>query len=1001
MGIFDRLKPQPRWKHPDAAVRRTAIADLDDAVELATLAEHDPDAEVRAAAVAKVADPVVLGRVGASDADAGVRDAAAERLLALALDAANPEAATAAGLLPDLRRVSVIAKSAAADDVRAVALARLTDERSLGGVARQARVESTALAAAARLTSPEELLATALNSEHREVALAAFDRVVQAGPAGADVALLETIEARAKHKSVARRARTMRQAIEDEENARRAAEEQRRSQEASLCAAVERLRDVADPDGIAAELARLDAAWDALASTDEAATQRFRAGVDAARLRMTQRRSEIAAAAEEARRRREALASREELCRRIETIERHDGGGTDGASAGEAESTATVETVRERLRSIEEEWAGLAPLPGYERDVEGLTARFEAAAQACRKRLEREAALQDARSALEALVSEAESLPTRDGKAAADRWRTLAREAQVLAAMLNDASRPSSDLMDRLAEVGRTLAARETEAREAAAKAARDHAARLAQLVARARKAAEADTITLREGERLLRDMATALDNAGRTERTTDIADALAVLRTLQDPLARRVKELRDLDEWRRFANAQRQEELIAMAEAIVAALKAEEEAGAASDLPATAKALRELQSQWQKVADVPQQSAQQLWSRFKAAADFIRSRCEVHFAELRQQRSASLAAKAELVAQAEALAESTDWSKTAARLRELQKAWEETGPVPGDQARDLTKRFRAACNTFFTRRRDDLTAKKAEWAENLARKEALCEQAEQLAESTDWDAAAAALKKLQAEWKGIGPVQHAKSEAVWKRFRAAADRFFERYHKRHELAAAAQLAEREAIVVAMEALAALETVPDDLAGQVQALRTTMANAPHVEGAGMQALRDRWTAALATLVSRSPAAFAGTDLDPVANRQRMERLIAKVESLLGEDAPVAATGKTATEVLAERLRAALERNALGARPDATKWRAAARAVEEAQEAWRRLMRLPGAETDALEKRFEAACARVMDQVKPHVRSADAAEGGFGERGSDRRSGRPKRSGGRR
>ena len=78
----------------------------------------------------------------------------------------NPEAATAAGLLSDVRRVSVIAKSTAADAVREIALARLTDERALGGVARHAKVESTALAAAARLGSADELLATVLNSEH-------------------------------------------------------------------------------------------------------------------------------------------------------------------------------------------------------------------------------------------------------------------------------------------------------------------------------------------------------------------------------------------------------------------------------------------------------------------------------------------------------------------------------------------------------------------------------------------------------------------------------------------------------------------------------------------------------------------------------------------------------------------------------------------------------------------------------------------------------------------
>ena len=62
-------------------------------------------AKVRKTAIAKVEDPVVLGRVTTSDTDPGVQEAAADRLLGLALDGSNSEAAKAAGLLSDVRRV--------------------------------------------------------------------------------------------------------------------------------------------------------------------------------------------------------------------------------------------------------------------------------------------------------------------------------------------------------------------------------------------------------------------------------------------------------------------------------------------------------------------------------------------------------------------------------------------------------------------------------------------------------------------------------------------------------------------------------------------------------------------------------------------------------------------------------------------------------------------------------------------------------------------------------
>jgi hypothetical protein len=981
MGILERLKPQPRWKHSDPAVRLQAISELGDPIELAALAERDPDAKVRKAAIAKVDDPVVLGRVTASDTDPGVQDAAADRLLGLALDGSNAEAATAAGFVSDVRRVSLIAKGTASAAVREVALARLTDERALGGVARHAKVESTALAAAARLVSADELLATVLNSEHRDVALAAFDRLVNVEPApGSDVALLKTIGARTQQKAVARRAQTMLQAIEDAENARRIAEDERRKQETLLCAGIEGLTRITDPDRIAADLARMSAAWDALAGTDAAAARRFAAGAAAARARMTQRRSEIEAAREAARRRDEALASREALCRRVETIEGDD--------------------ILEQLAPIEAEWAQLTTPVGYEREADQLAARFAEATSACRKRLAVGAEIQETRSALDALVVEAEALSGQVDKAAAARWRVLSREARALVATLQAASRPASDLVDRLGVASGAFEARTATERELAAKAKLDQLVKLTRLAARAKRTAESEAVTLREGERLVRDITTAFEEIGRGETTKEAGEAVAALRTLQEKIARRVNELRDMDEWRRFANVEQQEELIAMAEAIVASLKAEEEAGADTELGATAKALRELQSRWQEVADAPRQDAQRLWDRFKSATDFIRSRCEVYFAQLRQERSANLATKAAIIEQAETLANSTDWSKTAVRFQELQKAWEDSGPVPRDAARDLARRFRAACNTFFTRRRDVLASKKQEWSENLARKEGLCERAEQLAESTDWDAVASELKKLQADWKAIGPVRHDKSEVVWNRFRSAADRFFERYHDRHKIAAAEKIAEHTGLVAALEDLVALEEAPADLAAQVQTLRTAIANAPHVDGAEMKALHERWRVALAALVVRWPAAFAGTDLDLAAIHERLRKLIAKVEQLIKEEEPVAPVNESAAEVLAARLRAALANNAMGVRADDSKWRAAGAAVEQAQDAWRRLALLPDEATGALADRFKAACDRVMGQVKLHVKAVGGSEGGFEGRSSEGRPSRAGRAGGR-
>jgi hypothetical protein len=978
MGILDKLKPQPRWKHSDPAVRLEAVRELDDALELAILAETDPDARVRRAAIARVDDPAVLGRC-AGDAEASIKDDAADRLVTLAMsgtDAARAMSAVTA--LTDARRLAQIAKSAsteAGDSVREAALAAISDDRTLGAVARHARTEAIAMSAVGRVSSADELLDTVLNSDHKDVALAAFDRVIDVSGANVpDVALLKTIEARSQQKAASKRARTMLQAIEDAETARRVAEEEKRRQETLLCDAVEGAAAIADPDRADADLSRLETAWQAIVSPDPAAAQRFAAGAGVIRERIAAKRSEMEAAAELARQRGEALASREALCQRVETIEGDD--------------------ILEQLAPIEEEWASLAPLVGNGPEAARLSGRFDAAVASCRKRHTLGAALTEHRTSLETLVTEAEALPAGEDAAAAEaRWKTLAREASVLVDSLAGASRPATDLADRLSVVSRAFEAREAAARENAAKVRQDLATKVQRLAERAKRVAEAEAVTLREGERLMRDVTTMLDEAAHGESSRELNEAVAALRVQQEAVAPKIKELRDMDEWRRFANAQQQEQLIAMAEAIVASLKADEEAGKTSELAATAKALREFHLRWQEVADAPRHSAQRLWDRFKTATDFIRSRCEVYFAKLKEERGTNLERKQALVEESEKLAESSDWAKAAARFQELQTDWQTVGPVPRDAARDLAQRFRAACNTFFTRRRDDLSSKKKEWNDNLEKKEALCARAEALTESTDWDAASAELKRMQVEWKAIGPVRRNKSEVVWNRFRAAADLFFERYHNRHRIALQGKIAEYEGLVVSLEGLAALDEAPADLAVQVQNLRATIQKNPPAPSDALKALQERWKASLATLTQKWPAAFAGTDLDPAAIVLRMQKLVAKIEGLIEEDAkPAASSGKSATELLAERLRSALASNAMGKRADDSKWRNAATAVDEAKEAWHRLAPVPSEEATALEARFRTACKRVMDQVKLHVSAPMGGPGGgFG---GGRPGGRP-------
>ena len=93
-------------------------------------------------------------------------------------------------------------------------------------------------------------------------------------------------------------------------------------------------------------------------------------------------------------------------------------------------------------------------------------------------------------------------------------------------------------------------------------------------------------------------------------------------------------------------------------------------------------------------------------------------------------------------------------------------------------------------------------------------------------------DRAAGEIRRLQTEWKTIGPVRRNKSEAVWQRFRSACDTFFDRYKRRDEIELESKQADREQLVAELEALAPVEgsgmngADPSSLLEQVRSLRS-------------------------------------------------------------------------------------------------------------------------------------------------------------------------------
>ncbi|MQA14349.1 MAG: DUF349 domain-containing protein [Pseudonocardiaceae bacterium] len=186
---------------------------------------------------------------------------------------------------------------------------------------------------------------------------------------------------------------------------------------------------------------------------------------------------------------------------------------------------------------------------------------------------------------------------------------------------------------------------------------------------------------------------------------------------------------------------------------------------------------MRAILDEWKTVKGVDRKTDDVLWRRFSKARDAFNRRRGAHFAELDRQRAGARDRKEELVAQAEELADSTDWGPTAGRYRELMAEWKTVGRAPKDTDDALWQRFRAAQDRFFRRRTEAFSERDAEFIENARVKEALLAEADRIDPAADLEAARAQLRGIQQRWEAAGKVPRERIKELEGRLRAVEER--------------------------------------------------------------------------------------------------------------------------------------------------------------------------------------------------------------------------------
>ena len=160
------------------------------------------------------------------------------------------------------------------------------------------------------------------------------------------------------------------------------------------------------------------------------------------------------------------------------------------------------------------------------------------------------------------------------------------------------------------------------------------------------------------------------------------------------------------------------------------------------------------------------------LWQRFSAARNgFDRAR-RIHFAQLDTQQAAAKVTKERLVAEAERLSTSKDWTPTAGAFKRLMDDWRRAGRAGRHEDDALWERFKAAQDAFFAAKDAVVAKEEEEFRANLEVKERLLAEAEQILPVTDLDAAKTALRGVQDRWDKAGKVPRADLERTEKAMR-------------------------------------------------------------------------------------------------------------------------------------------------------------------------------------------------------------------------------------
>lgn len=244
-----------------------------------------------------------------------------------------------------------------------------------------------------------------------------------------------------------------------------------------------------------------------------------------------------------------------------------------------------------------------------------------------------------------------------------------------------------------------------------------------------------------------------------------------------QKDLRALMQSLNELRDWQGFATIPKKQALLDKMQALAEA----------EDVPPQDRAdrVKQLQQDWRNLGTVQSQEEKALWAEFKTAGEKAFEPCKAYFDDQQSQREQNLANRELILTELETYLAEHDWQNAVwpmvmETLKAARAQWRASTPVDRRHHQRTQRRFDKVVG--------DIQGKvDAERDINAKRKEKLVEQATELLDSDDLDAAIATMKNLQSDWKQIGVMHKGAEQRLWAEFQKAADALFGQRKRRRE----------------------------------------------------------------------------------------------------------------------------------------------------------------------------------------------------------------------